>query len=374
MVGGAGGDTYVVDVAADQIMELVGGGIDTVLASATYTLGTNVENLTLTGANAINGTGNGLGNVLVGNAANNTLNGLGGADTMRGGSGNDTYVVDNAGDSVVENNGEGTDLVQSSVSHTLTANVENLTLTGNSALNGTGNALNNVLTGNSSANILDGGAGADTLVGGAGNDTYLVDHLGDTVIEAASAGTDTVMASVSHTLGVNVERLTLTGTASINGTGNTLANTLIGNAGNNVLNGGAGADTLVGGLGNDTYRLGRGSGSDTVSESDSTAGNNDRALFDSGISVEQLWFRRVSNNLEASIIGTTDKLVVANWYLGSQYRVETFEASDGQVLLSSQVQNLVQAMAAFSPPAAGQTTLPASYQTALSPVIAASWT
>jgi Ca2+-binding RTX toxin-like protein len=373
LVGGAGDDTFVLNTTSDQISELSGGGIDTVVASVTYTLGTNLENLTLSGSNAINGTGNGLNNVLEGNAAANTLNGLVGADTMRGGAGNDTYVVDNTFDTVVENGGEGTDLVQSLASHTLAANVENLTLTGSSALTGTGNTLNNVLTGNSGANILNGAAGADTMAGGLGNDTYFVDDAGDVVTEAASAGTDTVMASVSYTLGANVERLTLTGTSSINGTGNTLSNTLTGNAGNNLLNGGAGTDTLAGGLGNDTYRLGRGSGADTVSENDTTVGNSDRALFDAGIAVDQLWFRRVSNNLEASIIGTSDKLVISNWYLGSQYQVETFEASDGQVLLSSQVQNLVQAMAAFSPPAAGQTTLPASYQTALSPVIAASW-
>ena len=371
--GGNGNDTYVLNTTADRVTEASTGGNDTVVAAVTYTLGTYLENLTLSGSNAINGTGNTLANVLVGNAAANTLNGLGGADTAHGGAGNDTYVVNHTGDVVVENAGEGTDLVQSSVSHTLGANTENLTLTGTSALNGTGNALNNLLTGNSGANVLDGGAGADTMAGGGGSDTYVVDHAADVVTEAASAGTDTVMASVSHTLATNVERLTLTGTASISGTGNALANTLTGNAGNNTLSGGGGADTLAGGLGNDTYRLARGSGADTVTENDAMAGNSDRALFDSGISVDQLWFRQVSNNLEASIIGTTDKLVLTNWYLGGQYQVETFEASDGQVLLSSQVQNLVQAMAAFSPPAAGQTTLPASYQTALSPVIAASW-
>ena len=171
-----------------------------------------------------------LNNVLEGNAAANTLNGLVGADTMRGGAGNDTYVVDNTFDTVVENGGEGTDLVQSLASHTLAANVENLTLTGSSALTGTGNTLNNMLTGNSGANILNGAAGADTMAGGLGNDTYFVDDSGDVVTEAASAGTDTVMASVSYTLSANVERLTLTGTSSIDGTGNTLSNTLTGNA------------------------------------------------------------------------------------------------------------------------------------------------
>lgn len=95
--------------------------------------------------------------------------------------------------------------------------------------------------------------------------------------------------------------------------------------------------------------------------------------FDAGIAIDQLWFTQTGNNLEVSIIGTSDKFSLSNWYLGSQYHTEQFKTSDGKTLLDSQVQNLVDAMAAFSPPAAGQTTLAANYATALSPVIAANW-
>jgi trimeric autotransporter adhesin len=100
--------------------------------------------------------------------------------------------------------------------------------------------------------VLDGGAGNDTMVGGAGNDTYVVDSSTDVVTEGTNAGTDTVLSSITYTLGTNLENLTLTGIGNINGTGNTANNTLTGNAGNNTLDGGTGNDTLNGGLGNDT--------------------------------------------------------------------------------------------------------------------------
>ena len=263
LTGGAGNDTYVVGTG-DTVTEAAGAGSDSVQSSVTWTLGANLENLTLTGTTAINGTGNTLNNVLTGNSAANVLDGGVGADTMAGGAGNDTYVVDNVGDVITEDTGGGTDLVQSAVTYALGAEVENLTLTGALAINGTGNALNNTLTGNTGNNILDGGAGADAMSGGTGNDTYLVDNVGDTVTEAASAGTDTVQSSVTFTLGTNIENLTLTGTAAINATGNTLNNTLVGNSGANTLSGGTGADAMSGGTGDDTYVVDN--AGDTVTE------------------------------------------------------------------------------------------------------------
>jgi Ca2+-binding RTX toxin-like protein/chemotaxis regulatin CheY-phosphate phosphatase CheZ len=252
LTGGAGNDTYILG-AGDTVVEAVNAGIDTVMASATYTLGANLENLTLTGAETINGTGNTLDNVLIGNSADNILDGGVGADILSGGQGNDTYFVDNLGDVVIENAGEGIDTVNSSVTFTLGNNIENLTLTGVAAVGAMGNTQDNLLTGNASSNLLDGGAGVDTMTGGLGNDTYVVDSSGDVVIENANEGWDAVQSSISYALGANLENLTLTGTASINGTGNELGNALYGNSGDNILDGGAGIDYMAGGLGNDTY-------------------------------------------------------------------------------------------------------------------------
>jgi Ca2+-binding RTX toxin-like protein len=251
-----------VDNAGDVVTELVGEGTDTVKSSLNYTLGANVDILTLTGSAAINGTGNDLGNALIGNTGDNTLIGLGGndalsgglgADTMIGGLGNDTYTVDNAGDAVTELVGEGTDLVQSAITYTLSANVENLTLTGSSVVNGTGNVLNNILTGNTGANI---------LTGGGGNDTYVV-GAGDSIVELDGEGTDLVQSAVTHTLSANVENLTLTGSSAVNGTGNVLNNILTGNTGANILTGGGGNDTYVVGAGDSVVEL-DGEGTDLV--------------------------------------------------------------------------------------------------------------
>ncbi|MFH5948346.1 hypothetical protein [Roseomonas xinghualingensis] len=189
MEGGAGNDTYIVDHGGDLVVELEGAGTDLVQSSISFSLaGLHVENLTLTGTAAINGTGNSLDNVLTGNSAANRLDGGAGADRMEGGKGNDTYIVDDVGDVVIEWKGQGIDLVLSSVSFSMAGqHVDNLTLTGTAAINGTGNSLDNVLTGNSAANRLDGGTGNDILYGGDGDDTLIGGAGADRLVGGAGA-------------------------------------------------------------------------------------------------------------------------------------------------------------------------------------------
>ncbi len=207
MSGGLADDVYSIDDIGDCVVENTNEGIDTVKSSISYTMEANVENLILTGTADINGIGNSLNNIITGNSGDNQ---------MAGGQGDDIYIAATAGDAVIENADEGTDTVQSTIAYTLGANVENLTLAGSSAINGIGNELNNIIIGNVAINNMSGGLG---------DDTYVV-NSGDIVIENVDEGIDTVKSSTTCALGVNIENLTLVGTANINGTGNTQNNVL----------------------------------------------------------------------------------------------------------------------------------------------------
>ena len=275
MFGGVGDDTYVVG-AGDTILELGNEGTDTVRTTLDgYTLGWNFENLAYAGSNAFVGTGNTVNNVITGGTGNDSLSGLLGADTLNGGAGHDTldggvgadllvggagddtYIIDNKADVVVEAVGAGFDTVNIVSGYTLPtgAEIERIVMAaGTTAMNAVGNSFSQVIVGNAGINLLDGGGGADTLIGGAGNDTYIIDHVGEVVVEDVASGLDLVRTSLSsHTLSANVENLTYTGAGDFAGTGNGLVNVITGGAGNDTLDGGAGGDRLVGGAGNDTY-------------------------------------------------------------------------------------------------------------------------
>lgn len=355
MIGGADDDFYLVDDANDIVVDGAGEGArDFVQASASYVLAAGVEvevmaapttdavNLTgnefnqfMSGGNGVNilsGMGGddsihaGAGNdILRGGDGSDVLDGNAGADRMEGGSGNDLFYVDNAGDVVIEARSEGVDTVQAMVSVALSADVEQLFLTGSAGLTGRGNALANFISGTDGGDLLygqagddeidgrggddrlfgnegadrlygggggdllDGGSsddqlaggegedtlngdeGADRMSGGGGDDRYVVENAGDRVTEFANEGTDTVETSVGFTLGDDVENLfALSGDKWFDGerdgdialTGNMLANRINGNTGWNVIAGGAGDDVISGGGGRD--RIDGGAGVDTL--------------------------------------------------------------------------------------------------------------
>jgi Ca2+-binding RTX toxin-like protein len=443
MQGGTGNDTYIVDVAVDVVTELANEGTDTVQSSITYTLGANVENLTLTGTANLNSTGNVLDNILTGNS---------GANVLTGGAGNDTYVV-GAGDTVVEQAGGGTDRVESAITYMLGSNVEHLTLTGTTAINGTGNTFANVLLGNSVANALTGGGGDDTLDGGDGNDVLdggtgndaLVGGLGHDTLSGGGnvdtldggAGDDNLDGGDGNdalTGGIGDDQLTGGGEADtldggeghdtldggagndilLAGQGNDIligggnADTLDAGDGDDSLDGGAGNDILLAGAGNDQLigggnadTLDGGSGNDTLDgvagddillggEGDDTllgggdhdvldggtgndilegaagddlfhfkigygqdtiqnpGGGTDRLQFGTDLNPLQLILSRQVNDLRIAVHGSADAVTVRDWYTGTSNQTEVLQAGNGQQLLNTQVDQLIQAMAGFT--------------------------
>ncbi|HSX94277.1 MAG TPA: calcium-binding protein, partial [Hydrogenophaga sp.] len=510
MIGGSGDDTYVVNSVNDVIYEQAGEGHDTVIASTSYLLNAEVEDLELLEGFATHGTGNARDNRITGNSANNILDGVSGADTMIGGRGDDTYYVDNALDRVVEADGEGVDTVQSSVSLTLGHGVEHLKLLdfghpelglvdgqevlvygypkrneldymqGDAVANYEGTcaltSIANLLTqsgrptsesqvvqlaienrwavsdpslpsyqlGGSSVldqqRILDSYGMRNDVIEGY-NEAGMAQLLrsGRGVILAVNAGR--LWSEAEYEGGGEVNHaVTLTGAVfraddgelagfyvadsgrarvddmtrfvdietfrqaaqvpgayaiytvepvkfwdeNINGTGNALDNTLQGNRGDNQLwgldgddslSGGEGQDSLRGGAGNDRYRFARGDGVDHVDQSDALDTDWDTVEFAPGIASDQLWFRQIGLDLEVSVVGTNDRIVVDRWYDEASPRVDAFVAGDGQQLFSEQVDALVRVMADLAPPAAGQTSLSATpYASVLTPVLASNWT
>ena len=187
------------------------------------------------------------------------IDGGAGIDQMSGGAGDDIFFIDQLGDVVLENAGEGNDLVFTSVSYGLGANVERGAVTdpaSTSAITINGNVLDNEITGNNGANYLNGDVGVDILRGLGGDDIFIVDNSADTVIESSGGGADIVYTSADYRLSDHVERLAVNGfatTFAVNLTGNDLNNELIGNNGSNLLDGGAGQDVMQGNGGDDYY-------------------------------------------------------------------------------------------------------------------------
>ncbi|MCW9681422.1 M10 family metallopeptidase C-terminal domain-containing protein, partial [Dolichospermum planctonicum UHCC 0167] len=284
----------------------------------------------------------------------------------------DIYVVDSITDTIMENQGEGTDGIQSSVTLTLAtlSNIENLTLTGTTAINGTGNDTHNLITGNTANNILDGGLGNDTLngglgndslIGGTGNDTYLFSittSVGtDIITEAVVGGQDTIDftgtttairlnlgITTTQTLVANGSKLTLTAANTIENViagagadriiGNDLDNRLVGGAGNDALTGGAGNDALVGGAGNDT--LIGGAGNDVFS----LAGNSVFTVASQGLDIIQDFTPGNDQiSLSKSVFASVTSVVGQGFSVASQFAVveddDLAGTSNGLIVYSS---------------------------------------
>ncbi len=371
--GRGGNDTYVVNAAGDQVIERSNEGNDTVqVALSSYRLPTYVETLVFTGAGNFTSVGNSSNNTMSAGSGSDTLRGGEGNDTLLGGAGLDTLSGDNGNDKIY--GGDGADQIQGGYGNDqIWGDAGSDTLFGNDGFD--------KLYGGDGADIMDGGNHNDRMEGAAGNDTYVVNSSGDAVVELASAGTDSVISTVSYVLDANVENLSLAGSKTINGTGNDLANILIGNGAGNVLKGGAGNDILVGGAGNDTlngetgadtYLFGRGDGRDSIYNRDADD-SLDMLVLGPDIGADQLWFTRSGSDLVISILGTGDKAVLKNWYTAPSDRIDRIELTDGGYIEASQVQNLVTAMASFQSTPASLTSLTSQQQQTIETVVAANW-
>ncbi|WP_407971934.1 calcium-binding protein [Burkholderia pyrrocinia] len=418
MIGGKGNDTYYVDNVGDRVVEFAGEGIDTVQSKISYTLGEHVENLNLLDfgkpekglvdgaavhvygypkaneldymqgdavptfqgtcaltsiANLLTQTGTPTteGDV-VRRAIDNqwAVTSPAATDYQRGGS---NYVQQQA---LLKSYGIANNLLAGYDEHA----VANLIRSGRGVIL----ALNSGRLWEDNAYLDGGGANhVVTVTGAVYGDAdgelkgfYIADSGRRRVSDMTryiSLQEFRAAANVPNAYAIYTAEALKLWNEDIDGTGNALDNTIIGNRGNNVLDGGAGNDILVGGLGNDTYRFGRGSGRDTIRDDDETLGNSDVISIGAGVSADQLWFRHVGNDLEISILGTSDTATVRDWYLGSRYQIEQIRVDDGRTLVNADVEKLVQAMAVWSPPAAGSVTLSPEHQAALAPTLATSW-
>ncbi|MCQ2990675.1 hypothetical protein NLO72_15745 [Pseudomonas tremae] len=325
---------------------------------------------------------------LNGGAGKDTLYGGAGADTLDGGAGNDSLYGDAGNDTYLFYRGAGQDWISDYDSTAGNLDVikiaENLTPA-------------DIQLSRSTYDLYVGIAGATdklTVSGWFSNSSTQVEQIqfsdgttwGADAITTMSSGTASQGDDVLYGKDALADSLAgLDGNDELHGlggndilSGGSGNDQLYGDAGNDTLTGGAGNDRLSGGRGNDLYQFERGDGQDVIDDFDPDA-NTDVLQFGADIAADQLWFSKNGWDLEVGVIGTADKVTVSNWSFWNSdswkdsQKIEQFRTADGKVLMGSQVDQLVEAMAAFAPPAAGELKLSDSYQASLDVVIASNW-
>jgi Ca2+-binding RTX toxin-like protein len=304
-----------------------------IVPTVAFADGTTASLVSLIGPTIINGTPN--NDVLYGTSGNDIINGLGGNDYMNGEGGNDALTGGTGNDTLVAGAGQST------------------------------------LVGGGGNDYLDGTLGSNLLQdSGTGNDTFVIN--GQDTIQTTNTGTNTAIVNTPGqgvTLNLVASHITNargnTGNDVLTAAGSTTAVSLTGGGGNDALTGGTGNDTLVAGAGNDTlmggagndylnggagvnvYVMNRGDGQDTI-VNDNTTPANSEVEYGGNINPLDLVLSQQANNLRIAIHGSSDQITIQNWYTSSASQVDIIQAGNGQQLLNTQVNQLIQAMAGFT--------------------------
>jgi Ca2+-binding RTX toxin-like protein len=198
-------------------------------------------------------------------------------------------------------------------------------------------------------------------------------------VENKNEGRDTVRTDFSYSLGANIEDLVLA-SGDIDGTGNSLDNTLLGGNGDNRLNGkrgddvidgGGGNDILIGKRGHDTYLFSAGDGQDVLKNRDSDQSSDDRLLI-TGLDHDDLWFTSNGKHLFIDVIGSDDQIKIHRWFDSGSAQLDSIQTGN-HVLLREQVDQLVSAMASFAVPDGVGAFIPEETRIALEPTLTSVW-
>ena len=346
---------YIINVTATDSFGLT--------AESQFTLTINDINPEIIG-----GTGN---ETLTGTEHADVINSGEGDDVLIGGAGNDTLIAGIGSDWLQGGSGDDTLVISEDASWTEEFSAFNA---GSLGKRGTGERVS-ITAMQRSHDLFDGGEGIDTAQGSDGNDAIFLD---DALSPLPNGGGPRVQSIERFNMGAGDDIVDLTSAdydyhdAELNGeAGNDV---LWGSSGNDTLNGGQGNDKLSGGTGDDTYLFGRGDGHDTVRNYDPDSNSTDTLQFGDDITSEQLWFEQAGRDLKVSVLGSDDDITVKNWYGGNgRHELDVIELSSGEALINNQLDLLVQAMASFGAPAAGETELSGQIKEELSSVIASSW-
>ena len=252
---------------------------------------------------------------------------------------------------------------------------------------------NDILNGGTGNDILDGGVGNDTLTGGTGNDTYVFSrgYGQDSITEndTTAGNADVLKLTDINSNEVNISRtgnnlvLNVAGTTdkvTVNNYFTTRGRVEQIQFANGITWDSAKVNKMLtynaiynGGVGGNRYSMNLTSGSTLIADYDPDVYVYDLLLVDSATKYDQLWFKRDGDNLIISIIGTNNSTTISDWYVSPSYQIEGIVATGKDMLSNTNVDLLVNAMAAFAPPAFGETTLSAAYQSALNPAMTAAW-